>query len=64
MALLQWLALAILLSIFASFAFLYIRHGTKVRTDPDHNSGDGNITQGGAFTGTMDSGGDAGGSSE
>jgi hypothetical protein len=40
-AILQWLSLAIVLLIFASFAFLYIRHGTKVQPDPDRKAGDG-----------------------
>jgi hypothetical protein len=39
-ALLQWLALAILLLIFVAFAFLYVRHGVKVKPDQDHRPSD------------------------
>lgn len=47
--LLQWLALAILLLIFGAFAFLYVRHGAKVKPDRNRKNEDWpNITGGGS----------------
>ncbi len=39
--LLPWLSLAILFAIIAGLAFLYIRHGTKIRRDSNRRHEDG-----------------------
>lgn len=60
-AVLQWLSLAILLTIFGGFAFLFIRHGTKVKADPSGSVGEGYL--GGDATGHGSAGGSEGGGS-
>jgi hypothetical protein len=39
--LLPWLSLAILFAIIAGFAFLYIRHGAKIRRNSNRRHEDG-----------------------
>jgi len=36
MQVVQWSAFAVLLAIFAALAFLFIRHGTKIKPDPEN----------------------------
>ena len=39
--LLPWLSLATLLAIIGGFVFLFVRHGSKVRRDPNRRHEDG-----------------------
>ena len=58
--LLQWLSLAILFAITGGFAFLYIRHGTRVRPDPTRRHEDGVFSTIGVGSGGMSDGGGSG----
>ncbi len=50
-AVLQWLSLAILLAIVGGFAFLFIRHGTKVKPSGNSDGGYPGVGQDGGGSG-------------
>jgi hypothetical protein len=64
MALLQWLALAILLTIIGAFAYLYVRHGVKVKPDPERRHEDGVFTTQGLDASSTHGGGGSDGGNE
>jgi uncharacterized membrane protein len=39
----QWLGLALLVAVFAGLTYVYVRHGVKIRADPENKPPNPNV---------------------